>query len=69
MSEASLLIGVKKIPVEALLPDKTYAFFSRTSQADEDSMPMLDTILEKVTSALRLSVLLYPGPSGYGVSL
>ena len=69
MSEASLLIGVKQIPVEALLPDKTYAFFSHTIKAQEDNMPMLDAILEKVTSAFLLSVLLHPGPSDYGVLL
>ena len=48
MSEASLLIGVKQVPIDLLLPDKTYAFFSHTIKAQEDNMPLLDAILEKV---------------------
>ena len=49
ISEASLLIGVKQIPIDTLLPNKTYAFFSHTIKAQEDNMALLDAILEKVT--------------------
>jgi alpha-aminoadipic semialdehyde synthase len=48
MNEATLLIGVKQVPIDLLLPDKTYAFFSHTIKAQEDNMPLLDAILEKV---------------------
>ena len=48
MSEASLVIGVKAVPIDLLIPDKTYAFFSHTIKAQEANMPLLDAILEKV---------------------
>ncbi|XP_076468857.1 alpha-aminoadipic semialdehyde synthase, mitochondrial-like isoform X2 [Babylonia areolata] len=47
LSEASLVIGVKQIPIDNLMPDKTYAFFSHTIKAQEDNMPLLDALLEK----------------------
>jgi alpha-aminoadipic semialdehyde synthase len=33
MSEATLVIGVKAVPIDLLIPDKTYAFFSHTNQS------------------------------------
>ena len=48
MSEASLIIGVKQVPVDLLMRNKTYAFFSHTIKAQADNMPLLDAILEKV---------------------
>lgn len=47
MSEASLIMGVKQVPVDCLMRDKTYAFFSHTIKAQADNMPLLDAILEK----------------------
>ncbi|KAK3102273.1 hypothetical protein FSP39_010099 [Pinctada imbricata] len=47
MSEASLIIGVKSVPIDLLMPDKTYAFFSHTIKAQKENMPLLDAILEK----------------------
>ncbi|KAK7113376.1 hypothetical protein V1264_012675 [Littorina saxatilis] len=47
ISEASLILGVKQVPIDTLLPNKTYAFFSHTIKAQEDNMPLLDAILEK----------------------
>ncbi|XP_021342744.1 alpha-aminoadipic semialdehyde synthase, mitochondrial-like isoform X2 [Mizuhopecten yessoensis] len=47
ISEASLVIGVKTVPIDQLMPDKTYAFFSHTIKAQKDNMPLLDAILEK----------------------
>lgn len=48
MSEASLVMGVKSVPIDLLLPDKTYAFFSHTIKAQEANMPLLDAIMERV---------------------
>lgn len=48
LSEAELIIGVKSVPIDLLLPDKTYAFFSHTIKAQKDNMPLLDAIIEKV---------------------
>ncbi|XP_022297624.2 alpha-aminoadipic semialdehyde synthase, mitochondrial-like isoform X2 [Crassostrea virginica] len=47
LSEAELIIGVKSVPIDLLLPDKTYAFFSHVIKAQKDNMPLLDAILEK----------------------
>ncbi|XP_059138929.1 alpha-aminoadipic semialdehyde synthase, mitochondrial-like [Physella acuta] len=47
MSEASLIIGVKVVPIDSLMRDKTYAFFSHTIKAQQDNMPLLDAILDK----------------------
>lgn len=47
LSEASVILGVKQVPIDLLIPDKTYAFFSHTIKAQEANMPLLDAILEK----------------------
>lgn len=47
ISEASLVLGVKQVPIDLLEPHKTYCFFSHTIKAQEANMPLLDAILEK----------------------
>lgn len=47
ISEAPLVLGVKSVPIDLLMPDKTYAFFSHTIKAQKANMPLLDAILEK----------------------
>ncbi|KAM9311717.1 alpha-aminoadipic semialdehyde synthase, mitochondrial [Gastrophryne carolinensis] len=46
MSEASLIVGVKKPPDDKLIPKKTYAFFSHTIKAQEANMSLLDEMLK-----------------------
>nr|CAD7441187.1 unnamed protein product [Timema bartmani] len=48
ISEASIIFGVKQVPVDLLLPNKTYCLFSHTIKAQEANMPLLDAILEKL---------------------
>jgi alpha-aminoadipic semialdehyde synthase len=36
------------VPIDLLLPNKSYAFFSHTIKAQEANMPLLDALLEKV---------------------
>lgn len=48
ISEASLILGVKRLPEEKLIPRKTYAFFSHTIKAQEANMGLLDDLLKKV---------------------
>ena len=48
LSEAGTIIGVKEVPKELLLPNKTYLFFSHTIKAQPYNMEMLDEILAKV---------------------
>ncbi|MCJ8735980.1 hypothetical protein PDJAM_G00253660 [Pangasius djambal] len=47
ISEASLIIGVKRPPEEKVIPQKTYAFFSHTIKAQEANMGLLDDVLKK----------------------
>lgn len=47
ISEASVIMGVKQVPVDQLIPGKTYCFFSHTIKAQESNMPLLDACLEK----------------------
>lgn len=56
LSEAELIIGVKSVPIDLLLPDKTYAFFSHTIKAQKDNMPLLDAILEKVCIDILINI-------------
>ena len=54
IGEASVIMGVKQVPIDALIPNKTYCFFSHTIKAQEANMPLLDAILEKVRAKGRL---------------
>nr|XP_009919626.1 PREDICTED: alpha-aminoadipic semialdehyde synthase, mitochondrial isoform X3 [Haliaeetus albicilla] len=47
ISEASLILGVKRPPEDKLIPKKNYAFFSHTIKAQEANMPLLDEILRQ----------------------
>uniref|UniRef100_A0A673AZP7 Uncharacterized protein n=1 Tax=Sphaeramia orbicularis TaxID=375764 RepID=A0A673AZP7_9TELE len=47
ISEASLIIGVKRMPEEKVIPRKTYAFFSHTIKAQEANMGLLEDLLKK----------------------
>ena len=47
MSECSLVIGVKEIPLDKFIADKTFMFFSHTIKAQPHNMPALDLIMEK----------------------
>jgi len=48
ISEASVVFGVKQVPIDLLLPNKTYCMFSHTIKAQDANMALLDAILEKV---------------------
>ena len=46
VSGAQVIFGVKEVPIENLLPNKTYFFFSHTIKAQSYNMPLLDKLLE-----------------------
>ena len=48
LSEASLILGVKQVPIPQLMEYKTYCFFSHTIKAQSENMPLLDAMLQKV---------------------
>ncbi len=47
LSECDILLGIKEVPVDQLLPDKTYLFFSHTKKKQRQNQKMLQSILEK----------------------
>lgn len=47
MNDASVIFGVKEVPMENLLEKKTYFFFSHTIKAQDYNMSLLDTLLQK----------------------
>uniref|UniRef100_A0A914WJ94 Saccharopine dehydrogenase (NAD(+), L-lysine-forming) n=1 Tax=Plectus sambesii TaxID=2011161 RepID=A0A914WJ94_9BILA len=47
LSEADLILSVKQVEANELLPNKTFAFFSHTIKAQKDNMPLLDKVLEQ----------------------
>jgi len=47
MSDCDVLFGVKEIPVDALIPDKKYFFFSHTIKKQVHNRKLLQAILEK----------------------
>eukprot|EP00013_Stygamoeba_regulata_P013978 CAMPEP_0177670150 /NCGR_PEP_ID=MMETSP0447-20121125/23907_1 /TAXON_ID=0 /ORGANISM="Stygamoeba regulata, Strain BSH-02190019" /LENGTH=930 /DNA_ID=CAMNT_0019177237 /DNA_START=53 /DNA_END=2845 /DNA_ORIENTATION=- len=47
VSPASVILGVKEVPKDLLIPDRTYCFFSHTIKAQPYNMGLLDEILRK----------------------
>jgi alpha-aminoadipic semialdehyde synthase len=46
MSDGDVILGVKEIPVEKILDNKTYVFFSHTVKGQKDNMPLLQRIID-----------------------
>ena len=46
LSKCDVILGVKEIPPELLLPDKIYVFFSHTIKGQRYNMPMLRRLME-----------------------
>ncbi|MGF1556913.1 NAD(P)-dependent oxidoreductase [Paucihalobacter sp.] len=47
VSNVDIMIGVKEVPISALIPDKTYFFFSHTIKKQPYNLNLLRAILEK----------------------
>lgn len=47
LSTADAIVGVKQPPIDNLIQDKTYMFFSHTIKAQPENMPLLDALLDK----------------------
>ncbi|MBO3097622.1 NAD(P)-dependent oxidoreductase [Gelidibacter pelagius] len=47
VSDADVMLGVKEVPMEALIPNKKYFFFSHTIKKQSYNRSLLQTILEK----------------------
>jgi saccharopine dehydrogenase (NAD+, L-lysine forming) len=57
LAEADVLFGVKEVPVERLIPDKTYFFFSHTIKKQTNNRKLLKAILEKNIRLIDYEVL------------
>lgn len=47
ISQADFLFGVKEVPVDQLIPDKTYFFFSHTVKKQAQNKTLLRTVLDR----------------------
>lgn len=47
MSHCDVLFGIKEVPVEELIPDKTYLFFSHTKKAQLHNQKLMRAMVEK----------------------
>lgn len=46
MHEGDVIFGVKEIPIEKILDNKVYLFFSHTIKGQKDNMPLLQRIID-----------------------
>lgn len=47
MSHCDVLFGIKEVPVEELIPNKTYLFFSHTKKAQQHNQKLMRAMVEK----------------------
>lgn len=47
LSECDVLFGIKEVPVDQLIPDKTYLFFSHTKKAQAHNQKLMRAMVEK----------------------
>lgn len=47
MSKADILMGIKEVPIDMLIPEKTYLFFSHTKKLQPYNRKLFKSILEK----------------------
>ncbi len=57
ITDCSLLFGIKEVPIDALLPKKTYVFFSHTIKEQVHNRALLRTILEKEITLIDYEVI------------
>jgi alpha-aminoadipic semialdehyde synthase len=46
LSACKMIVGIKEVPVEAILPEKVYLYFSHTTKGQAHNMPALRRLLE-----------------------
>ena len=47
LSKCQTIFGVKEVPIQKMIPNKTYIYFAHVIKAQEANMPALDALLEK----------------------
>ncbi len=59
INECDLFLGIKEVPVDDLIPDKTYLFFSHTKKKQLKNQQLLHAILEKKITLIDYECLEY----------
>ncbi len=57
LSDCDVLLGVKEVPIDELIPSKVYFFFSHTIKAQAYNRKLLQTVLEKNIHLIDYEVL------------
>lgn len=57
LGDCDLLLGVKEVPIDQLIPGKTYSFFSHTHKQQVYNRPLLKAILDKHIHLIDYEVL------------
>ncbi len=57
LGDCDVLLGVKEVPIDMLIPEKTYLFFSHTIKKQPYNRKLLQAILEKHISLIDYEVL------------
>jgi len=47
MTDCDILLGIKEVPIDMLIPGKTYLFFSHTKKLQPHNQPLFKAMLEK----------------------
>ena len=56
LSDCDILMGVKEVPIEQLIPNKTYFFFSHTIKKQSYNRKLLQAIIEKNIRLIELLI-------------
>lgn len=49
LAKADIIMGIKEVPINELIENKEYFFFSHTHKAQPYNMPMLKAVMDKVS--------------------
>lgn len=60
LNDCNVILGVKEVPVDALIENKTYLFFSHTIKKQEHNRKLLQAILKKNIRLIDYECLKYP---------
>ena len=60
VSDCDILMGIKEVPLDKLISDKTYLFFSHTIKAQSYNRDLLKTILKKNITLIDYETLVWP---------
>src|SRR6476646_5937489 len=59
MNECDILLGIKEVPVDMLIPGKIYLFFSHTKKLQPHNQKLFKTILDKKISLIDYECLVH----------